>query len=163
MRYALAALAVVLLAACTPQAGGGNAAPSKASEPSTWGKQYKWSDGLAVQVDTPTACKPGKYAFPQDVQRAAKFKVTVTNGTDKPFETAVLTLGVDAQFAGAKAERVIDTDGPCGAGGVDNATVLPGKSFSYEVAYTVGAQPGEMQLTFMPGFTQSKAVFVGQA
>lgn len=163
MRYVVAALAVVLLAACTPQAGGGTAAPSKTNDPTTWGKQYKWSDGLAVEVDAPVACKPGDYAMPQNTKRAVKFKVTVTNGTDKPFETAVLTLGADAQFAGAAAEHVFDSGGPCGAGDVAAATVLPGKTYSYEVAYSVGAEPGEMQLTFRPSLTQDKVAFVGQA
>jgi hypothetical protein len=42
-------------------------------------------------------------------------------------------------------------------------TVLPGKTYTYEAAYSVGAQPGEMQLVFEPSFNADKAAFVGQA
>lgn len=138
--------------------------PAKAKkEPPTWGKRYTWPDGLAIEVSAPVACKPGKYAFPQNVRRAAKFTMVIINGTDKPFDTAMLTIGSDAQFAGKKAEAVFDSGGPCGSGGLDSTTVLPGKTFTYEMAYAVGPEPGEMQLIFQPDFGADKAAFVGQA
>ncbi len=134
-----------------------------ARSPPTWGQRYTWQDGLAVEVSPPTACTPGEYAQPQNVVRGAKVTVTIINGTDKAFDTGLLSIGGDAQFDGRKAEKVFDSNGPCGGGGFENATVLPGKTYTYETAFSVGAQPGELQITLQPGFAADKAVFVGQA
>ncbi|MCE7006032.1 hypothetical protein LWC34_24825 [Kibdelosporangium philippinense] len=62
------------------------------------------------------ACKPSEAAFPQNAARAVKVTYKITNGTDKPFSPSVLSVGSDVQFAGAKAETLIDVDGPCKAG-----------------------------------------------
>ncbi|GAA2793389.1 hypothetical protein [Crossiella cryophila] len=132
------------------------------AEAPTWGKRYTWKDGLAVEVAKPIACKPGKFSSPSTVDRAAKFTVTVVNGTKEAVETSLLLGLSDAQFDGREAKPISDFNGPCGTG-TDTGTVLPGKSFSYEVAYAVGAKPGEMQLAFQPGFGRDKAVFVGPA
>ncbi|NUT95858.1 MAG: hypothetical protein HOY78_27925 [Saccharothrix sp.] len=137
------------------------AEPAKA--PPTWGKRYTWKDGLAVEVSAPTDCTPGKYAAPQNVARGAKVTITVVNGTDKAFDAGLLSVGSDAQFDGRKADTIFDSNGPCGGSGFENATVLPGKTYTYEAAYAVGEQPGELQITLQPTFGADKAVFVGQA
>lgn len=131
-------------------------------QPPTWGERHTWANGLSVDVGAPVACTPGQYAVPQNIARAVKFKVTITNGTGAAFETALMSMGDDAQFNGQKAERVFDSSGGCG-GGFESATVLPGKTYTYEAAYSVGAQPGEMQFVFEPAFNSDKAVFVGKA
>lgn len=140
------------------------AAPAKADPAKplpTWGKRYTWPDGMAIEVSAPAACKPSKYAVPSQVQRAVKFSITIINGTAKPFQA--LITGGEAQFAGKTAENVYDSGGPCGGGGMDSPTILPGKTFTYDQAYSVGPAPGEMQLEFQPDFGGDKAVFVGQA
>lgn len=129
-------------------------------ETPTWGKRYTWANGLAVDVAAPVACTPGQYSVPPNIVRAVKLKVTITNGTNAAFETALMTLGNDAQFNGQKAEKVFDGGGGCNST-FDSATVLPGKTYTYDVAYSVGAQPGEMQLVFEPSFNSDKAAFVG--
>jgi len=129
---------------------------------STWDKRYTWANGLSVDVSAPVPCTPGQFTSPQHITRAVKFKVTVTNGTGAAFETALMSMGDNAQFNGQKAERVFDSSGGCG-GEVAAVTVLPGKTYTYEAAYSVGAQPGEMQLVFEPSFNADKAAFVGQA
>ncbi|MET9629813.1 hypothetical protein ABZX92_20355 [Lentzea sp. NPDC006480] len=130
-------------------------------KPPTWGERYTWENGLSVEVAAPVACTPGQYAAPANIARAVKFKVTITNGTSAAFETALLTIGNDAQFNGQQAERIFDSSG-CGST-FDTTTVLPGKTYTYDVAYSVGKQPGEMQLVFEPSFNSDKAAFVGQA
>ncbi|MFS8100044.1 hypothetical protein LFM09_23225 [Lentzea alba] len=132
------------------------------AETPTWGKQYTWANGLAVVVAAPVACTPGQFSAPSNIVRAVKFKVTITNGTSAAFETALLSMGNDAQHNGQKAERIFDSSGECG-GGFEAVTVLPGKTYTFEIAYSVGAQPGEMQLVFEPSFNSDKAAFVGQA
>lgn len=133
-----------------------------AKPPPTWGQRYTWDDGLAIEVTSPAPCKPGKYAAPTGIKRAVKFTVMIINGSKEPISAALLSGG-DAQFAGRKAEMVFDTDGPCRAGGLESATVLPGKTYSYDVAYAVDLAPGEMQLSFEPHFGGDEAVYVGQA
>ncbi|MGI5501731.1 hypothetical protein [Lentzea sp. CA-135723] len=128
----------------------------------TWGKRFTWDNGLAVDVAAPVACQPGQFSIPSDIARAVRFEITITNGTTAAFETALMSIGTDAQFNGQKAEMVIDTSGGCDST-YDSATVLPGKTYTFHVAYAVGAQPGEMQLVFEPTFNSSKAAFIGQA
>ncbi|WP_394621754.1 hypothetical protein JNUCC0626_22530 [Lentzea sp. JNUCC 0626] len=128
----------------------------------TWGKRFTWDNGLAVDVAAPVACQPGQFAVPSSIARAVKFEITITNGTTAAFETALMSIGTDAQFNGQKAEMVFDSSGGCDST-YDSATVLPGKTYTFHVAYAVGAQPGEMQLVFEPTFNSAKAAFVGQA
>jgi hypothetical protein len=178
MRHLAAVLAIVLtVTACnvTPQVntgtvnnGSGPAAPAQApaeqKQAPTWGQTYKWSSGLTVEIAAPAACKPSKTAHPQNAARAIKVTYKITNGTDKPFSTSVLSGMTDVQFAGTKAETLIDVSGPCKAGiGLESSTILPGKSFSYDVAYAVTKDPGELQISLQPDFMEDKAIFVGQA
>ncbi|WP_439664360.1 hypothetical protein ACSHWB_24735 [Lentzea sp. HUAS TT2] len=132
------------------------------AENNTWGKQYTWPNGLSVDVAAPVACTPGQYAAPANIARAVRFEITITNGTTATFETALMSVGTDAQFNGQKADMVFDTSGGCDST-FDSATVLPGKAYTFHVAYAVGASPGEMQLVFEPTFNSEKAAFVGQA
>jgi hypothetical protein len=165
-----ALLAVTACAAPTgtvsdPSAGPVSVKATAEQKPApTWGQRYTWPSGLAVEIPKPATCTPTKNASPAGVKRAVKVTIKVTNGTDKPFETSVLSVGADVQFAGTKPELVVDMTGPCKAGiGMESATVLPGKSYSYEVAYAVTAEPGELQIVLTPEFGQGKAAFVGQA
>lgn len=146
------------------QAGvaGETAQQDAAVEAPTWGKRYSWANGLSVDVATPVVCTPGQYAAPPDIARAVIFEITITNGTSAAFETALMSVGTDAQFNGQKADMVFDTSGGCDST-FDSATVLPGKTYTFHIAYSVGAQPGEMQLVFEPTFNSDKAEFVGQA
>lgn len=128
----------------------------------TWGKRYTWPNGLSVDVGKPVACTPGQFSAPPNITRAVKFEITITNGTSAAFETALMSIGTDAQFNGQKADMVFDSGGGCDST-FDSATVLPGKTYTFHIAYSVGAQPGEMQLVFEPTFNSDKAAFVGQA
>lgn len=132
------------------------------TENPTWGKRFTWANGLSVDVAAPAACTPGQYAAPSNIARAVRFEITITNGTSAAFETALMSVGTDAQFNGQKAEMVFDSSGGCDST-FDSATVLPGKTYTFHVAYSVGAQPGEMQLVFEPTFNSDKAAFVGRA
>lgn len=174
LRFAALSLVVLAAGCAIPRSSEGAVSPGSGSveapaataEPeiktATWGERYTWPDGLAVEVSTPKPCKPGEYAMPQKGERAVKVTIRVTNGTKEPFNTVVLSVGNDAQFEGKKAELVFDSSGECG-GGLDSATVLPGKTFEMSQAFAVGAQPGELQVALQPNFGAAKAIFVGQA
>ncbi|SDH12259.1 hypothetical protein SAMN05216553_11692 [Lentzea fradiae] len=128
----------------------------------SWGKRFSWTNGVAIDVAAPVACKPGRDATPATIARAVKFKVTVTNGTSAAFETALISLGDDAQFDGRKAEKIFDRTGECDST-VESTTVPPGEDYTFELAYAVGAQPGEMRLVFDPAFDADEAKFAGRA
>ncbi|QKV73423.1 hypothetical protein [Amycolatopsis sp. Hca4] len=176
MRTAVAIVAAsgVVLAGCgMPKVNTGTVSPASAGESSasageqtptpTWGQRYTWKSGLAIEVAPPVACQPSSWASPQNVERAVKVKFTIVNGTGKPYEAAGLAFGNDVQFSGAKAEPVFDSEGACGGGGLDAATVLPDKTYTYEQAYAVGKEKGELQIALQPDFSSDKAVYVGQA
>ena len=170
----LTAAAALLLTGCGAGAvNTGQVGPAQAGAPSssvaadqkqtpTWGQRYTWPSGLAVEVTKPATCKPGQYASPPNVTRAVKVTITVVNGTDKAINTALLST-VNAQFAGANAETVFDSGGKCGDGGMNAADVLPGKTFTFDIAFSVGKDPGELQLSLQPDIMGDKAVFLGQA
>ncbi|MEV5539118.1 hypothetical protein AB0L13_19855 [Saccharopolyspora shandongensis] len=144
------------------QAGQPVAEPPQLQTP-TWGQRYAWDDGLAVEVAAPVECNPSDTASPQNAERAVKFTITVVNGTKKPFDADVLSFGADAQFNSTTADPIFDLDGDCGEGGTPSATVLPGRTYTYEQAFAVGEQQGEFQLGLQPTFMADKAVFLGQA
>jgi hypothetical protein len=156
----------LLLTACgssTANTGTSGSASAQSATP-TWGQRHTWPDGLAVEVAAPVACKPGDAASPRNVIRAVKLKVTIINGTSTQYEASALsTIGSEAEFNGTKAEAVYDADGTCGNGAMSSATILPGKTFSYDAAFSVGQQPGELRLTFQPDFSATKATYVGKA
>lgn len=140
----------------------GATATAPPADTPTWGKRYTWPDGLAVEVAAPAPCKPSKSAAVPAGTRAMKFTVTLVNGTGKPVDAVVLGMGVDVQFNGRKADSITDIGGPCGQG-FGSGTVLPGKTFTFDMAYGLGPAPGELQMAFQPHLGQDKAVFVGQA
>lgn len=139
------------------------AAPAQEQAP-TWGERYTWDSGLAVEVSAPTDCAPSEWAMPSPggIERAAKVTVKVVNGTESSFDASMLAISMEAQFDGRSAEQIFDHDGPCGAA-PDAATVLPGKTYTFDVAYAIGAEPGELQLVMQPDFGADRAVFVGSA
>ena len=171
---AAAAVGVLLLAGCSvpkvntgsvsPASGGAptSAAAADAKKPPTWGERYTWPNGVAIEVSKPTACKPGQYAQPQHIERAVTLQVTVVNGSDKPFNVALLSTA-QAQFAGAHADAVFDANGKCKDSIMESGTVLPGKTMKLDISYAFGKDPGELQIELQPDFIGDKAVFVGQA
>lgn len=107
-------------------------------------------------------CKPSSYASPQKVDRAVKVKFHDRQGSDKPYEAAALAFGNDIQLSGAKAGPIFDSNGPCGGGGLDAATVMPGKTYTHEQAYAAGKAKGDLQIALQPDFASDKAVFPRQ-
>jgi hypothetical protein len=117
-----------------------------AAEALTWSKRYTWDNGPAVEISAPVECTPSEFSMPQDIERAVKFTVTVINDTAEAFDPMMLSMGGDAPLNSAATEQIFDSNGDCGGGGMESATVMPGKTYTYDAAYSVGAEPGEMQL-----------------
>ena len=170
---ALATAAAIFLAGCSnPAVNTGSVSPASGAAPAaadttakpapTWGQRYTWPNGIALEVAQPAACKPSSSAAPSNIARAVKLHMTVINGSGQPFDVGFLTAPT-VQFGGAKAETITDIGGPCGDGGMETATVLPGKTYTFDIAYVAGKDPGELQVEFQSDITADKAVFVGKA
>jgi hypothetical protein len=169
-----AACVLLFLAGCgAPRVNTGSVSPASGAAPSsaaaadakqvpTWGQRYTWPNGVAIEVGQPATCKPGKYAQPPGIERAVTVAVTVVNSSDKPFDAALLSVA-NATFAGAHAESVFDSGGKCANSTMEAGTVLPGKTLKLNMSYSVGKEPGELQIELQPDFIGDKAVFVGQA
>lgn len=174
-RAASAAIAAVAfaLAGCssTPAVNTGSVGPASGSAPAassaapstpTWGQRYTWPSGVAVEIANPAPCKPSSSAAPANIARAVLLRMTVVNGSQKPFDVGLLSAPT-VQFASANATQITDLGGPCGNGGMETATVLPGKTYSFAIAYSVTTGQGDMQVELQPDFGSDKAVFVGKA
>lgn len=175
MRFRMIATvaAALLLAGCSvPKVNSGSVSQASGAAPSaaaadakqvpTWGQRYTWPNGVAIEVGQPATCKPGKYAQPPKIERAVMLQVTVINGSDKPFDSTLLSVA-QAQFAGAHADSVFDSNGKCANSTMEAGTVLPGKTLKLSMSYAVGKDPGELQIELQPDFIGDKAVFLGQA
>ncbi|MPY96831.1 MAG: hypothetical protein GEU97_02330 [Actinophytocola sp.] len=127
----------------------------------TWGERFTWESGVTVRVSKPATCTPSEFAGVGNNERAVKFAVTVISDSDESVNTVDLTPSGDATFNDRKAETIFDSGSDCGDGGMASTTVLPGKKYSYDVAYAVGQKPGELQLVFDPMLGQ-EAVFIGK-
>lgn len=167
-RAAVLSCAVLLATACqadptgTVSPGTATTTPA-AAETATWGQKYTWPDGNAVEVSTPTVCKAGQFALPQQIDRAVRMDVTITNGTGKELNVPLFLLNTKATFDSAPAEAVLDTNGPCKNHLSNQGTIQPGKTYKATLAYAVGKQPGNLEVTFSPNPTGGTGVFSGQA
>lgn len=110
----------------------------------------------AVEVSKPAECQPSEYAAPTKIDRAVKVTVTVVNGSDEAVNTVDLAPSSDAVFNGKTVEAIFDSEGDCGEG-MATATVLPGKTYTFDAGYSVGSKPGELQLVIDPMLGQQAA------
>jgi hypothetical protein len=128
----------------------------------TWGQRYTWAGGLAVTVSAPVDCAPSSSSSPDDIARASRVTVTVINRTGQPFDAGMFAVGSDAQFNGHRADAVVDSGGDCGEGIPTSAIVPPGQTFSYDIAYAVDPQPGELRIALQPGYGEDRTTFTGR-
>lgn len=165
--------ALALVGACgSPATGGGTVSSEPAGPPqattaepapqpdtATFGQRYTWPSGLAVDVKAPEPFKPSSSAAGNDQGRAVLVTTTITNGTTEPYAFNVFIVGPTATHAGQAATSVFDIEKKIG--GAPLTTILPGKSFTYKAAFSIGKDPGEMQLQYTEAFGSGPAIFVG--
>jgi hypothetical protein len=118
---------------------------------------FTYADGLAVSISKAEVYTPGKYAAGDDFPVSVRLVVTVTNNSSKAFDPALFR--VDASFAGQSASQIIDLTN--GIGLAPQAQVLPGKSISFPVAFSIVEGAGELQVDATPSFSHNSSVFVG--
>lgn len=120
------------------------------------GAGFTYDDGITLTITAPEAFTPSEYAFTgTDWPAYIRFDITLTNGTDVPFDPAgaygTLSSG------GQEGEAVFDTDN--GLDGTPMTPVLPGKSITWSEGYGV-ADPADLTFQVAPGFEHEPALFV---
>lgn len=108
----------------------------------TFGDTYTWPDGLAVTISEPADFTPTENAAGQvEGQANLAYDITVTNGTSEDIDAAMITLTVSS--GGQQSGPIFDTEGGTE---MPTATILPGKSLTWKVVYSV-ADPSDVQIT----------------
>jgi hypothetical protein len=119
------------------------------------GQAVTFDDGTKVLVATPVMFKPSTYAAGHIRDRAIKVDITVTNGTDKPIDAALIT--VNGRHGGQQATQIFDDQR--GLGMQPAGTVLPGKSITFPAAFSIGQNPAEVQIEVRPVIMGEPAIF----
>ena len=142
-----------------PQPGAAPAeTPTDGVQVAAFGGTSSWETGVEVTVSAPEAFRPSQYAFGADRARNVSFEINVENGSDAPLELA--TMMIQASFNGQPIEQIFDTTKDIG--GTPATSVLPGKSATFTVGYSLDKDPGELQLEIRPGFLADRSYFAGQ-
>ena len=142
-----------------PQPGSAPAEPASGGvQVSAFGATSSWETGVEVTVSQPKPFRPSQYAANADGARNVSFEITVENGSDAPLE--LVTMMVQASFKGQPIEQIFDSTK--NVGGTPSTSVLPGKSATFTVAYSLDKDPGELQLEVTPGFMADRSYFAGQ-
>lgn len=145
------------IGATTPVAGSapsaGSSAPASAAV--AFGQTFTYADGLAVTVDAPTTYDPSSYAAGNTNPYAHSVTVRVTNNTGAAFDPTLLRVMMAT--GGAPASQIFDGE----SGMPPQNQLQPGRSLTYEVAFSTTANSGEAQVDVVPSFSHDHAVFTG--
>ncbi|MDD7924133.1 hypothetical protein [Actinomycetospora chibensis] len=120
-----------------------------------FGQTFTYADGLAVTVDRPTAYDPSSYAAGNTNPHAFQVTVRVTNNTGQAFDPTLLSVAMST--AGAPASQVFDSE----MGLPPQNQLQPGRSLTYDVAFSTTTDAGEAQVDVVPSFDHEHAVFTG--
>ncbi|ODU00004.1 MAG: hypothetical protein ABS81_24670 [Pseudonocardia sp. SCN 72-86] len=144
------------------KAGGYAASTGGTTAPVAFGRTVTVSD-VAYSVSTPAAYTPSSSAASMggDIARAIKFDVTITNNGSTPFAFNPFAVGAKATAAGTSAPDITDIRKKIGV--PKSSTILPGKSLTYTVAFSVPEQKGDVQVELSPTALGSPIVFTGTA
>lgn len=142
----------------TPVADPGGLDPDEPSV-AEFDEKFTWASGVALTVKSPQPYKPAQYAIGATGAREILVETTIFNGSDTNFEFNSAIMGPTATHNGETASKVIDSQN--GVGVTPVTTIRPGKAFTFKAAFSIGAEPGELQLAYRENFMGSPALFVG--
>jgi putative VirB-like lipoprotein len=119
------------------------------------GVGFTYEDGIVVTVSVAEAFEPSEWAVSATYDTYVRFDVTLTNGTDVPFDPS----GVFSTLAsgGREGEAIFDTES--GLEGQPMTPVLPGGSVTWTEGYGV-ADPADLTLQVTPSFEHDAGLFV---
>ncbi|MEJ2888773.1 hypothetical protein [Actinomycetospora aeridis] len=131
------------------------AAPAPATTAVAFGQTFTYADGLAVTVSEPTSYEPSSYAAGNTNPYAYSVTVRVTNNTGTAFDPVLLQTAMST--GGAPASQIFDAE----TGTPPQNQLQPGRSMTYEVAFSTTTNSGEAQVDVTPSFDHEAAVFTG--
>jgi hypothetical protein len=144
--------------ATTPSAG---SSPAAGSAPATsavgFGQTFTYADGLAVTVDQPTTYRSSSTAAGDVNPHAYSVTVRITNNTGAAFDPVLLQVAMST--GGDQASQIYDSANDMGDRPQNQ--LQPGRSLTYELAFSTTAASGEAQVDVVPSFSHDHAVFTG--
>lgn len=129
----------------TETAEGSNAGKSRVL---AFGEGWDFEDGMYYAISEPQPFEPTAYAAGATLPNNVYFTVTVTNGTEQPFEVYAHN---DLTSGSQTASQIFDSGNPVGDVGMVSSTLLPGQTVSWIEAWSV-ADPADMTLAGAPGY-----------
>ena len=131
--------------------------PAPVTSAVAFGQTFTYADGLAVTVGEPTSFDPSRYAAGATNPYAYKVTVRVTNNTGQTFDPTMLQVAMST--GGAPGSQIFDSQN--GMGERPQNQLQPGRSLTYELAFSTTANSGEAQVDVTPSFGHDPAVFTG--
>jgi uncharacterized protein affecting Mg2+/Co2+ transport len=143
------------IGATTPAAAPAPSPAAPATSAVAFGQTFTYADGLAVTVGAPTSYDPASYAAGHTNPHAYAVTVRVTNDTGAAFDPTLMRVLMTTD--GAPASQVFDGE----SGLPPQSRLQPGRSLTYEVAFSTTTDSGEAQVDVVPSFSHDHAVFTG--
>lgn len=97
----------------------------------TFGSTATFDGGLSLSVAAPVEFTPGEYAAGAGTGTPMTFEVTLTNGTDAPFDPSMFYM--TASSGGTEASSIFDGDLTT----TPTTTMLPGATTTFQVAFDI--------------------------
>ena len=145
--------------ASTSTAPANEPASTRDGEPAPFGRNHGWKyeDGLTVSIDSVSTWRPGAYAAGHKPgNKAIKVKVTITNGTDGPFDASMVDVKAAFGPDGTQAETVYDE----AVTGMDG-TVAKGRTKTATFGFSAPGKINPLELSVEPGWDYQAALFSG--
>jgi hypothetical protein len=160
--YALVFGALFTAAAQVPaNALPGLTAPATADGTHPFGSTAADDNGITFSVSQPQPYTPSDFApgF-NDGDTAMKVTVTITNNGTKPYDFNSLALSPAGTADGQPAPEITDFDAK--VGDIVDSTILPGKSLTYDTAFSVPPGSTELQVEVTNDIFGTPFVFTGK-
>jgi hypothetical protein len=155
---AIVVLPFLVLGSCALLLGGAAKSfdDSRAGGAVNVGDSYTYASGVAVSASVPQQVKvDNQFIVDPKKENAFETKVTLTNGTDHPESTALLSINMTA--GGKPAERVFDDATP-----LTTQDLQPGQKAEVPARFKVAkGTTGAIQISVAPGIEQP-TFFAGQ-
>jgi hypothetical protein len=131
-------------------------------EPHSFGTVAESGD-VSVSVSAPVRFAPSSTAMSLGgpIARAVVVNITITNNGTESYQFNPFIVGAKATAGGAAAPDITEVEK--GVGTATEATILPGKSYTYKVAFSVPEQSGDFQVGLSSSIFGSDVVFAGTA
>ncbi|WP_344128324.1 DUF4190 domain-containing protein [Saccharopolyspora halophila] len=137
-----------------PPAAGGSGDSAQGEVISlAFGQSHTWPGGETVTLAEPRAHTPDNpYSGPAGDERQVAVDVTVRNDGDDEYD--VMQTRLTAQHNGRVAQQAYTAGDP-----LPNVQLPPGGETTFTTVYSVGPDPGELQISVQPNYFAEQTVY----